>query len=176
MKNHMRRLILFRHAKSVWPQGVPDKDRPLAERGRLAAPLMGAYIARHDLVPDLALVSPAMRTRQTWTYATGDWSKLPRVEFESAIYEAVAERLFRVVKDQDKAVKSLMLVGHNPGLADMMTLLVTRNQRGELPGKFSTAGLAVIDLPVGDWADITPRLGTLERFVTPKSLGDEEDD
>jgi phosphohistidine phosphatase len=172
----MRRLILFRHAKSAWPQGVPDNERPLAERGRLAAPLMGAYIARHGLIPDLALVSPAMRTEQTWQFATADWPKVPRVEVEPAIYEAHAERLLRVVKDQEKAVKSLMLVGHNPGLADLMTMLVTRNQRGELPDKYPTAGLAVIDLPVDAWADITPRLGTLERFITPKSLGGEEDD
>ncbi len=72
-RNHMRRLILFRHAKSAWPQGVPDNERPLAERGRLAAPLMGAYIARHGLIPDLALVSPARRTEQTWHFATADW-------------------------------------------------------------------------------------------------------
>ncbi len=58
------------------------------------------------------------------------------MEFEPAIYEAHVERLLRVVKDQEKAVKSLMLVGHNPGLADLMTMLVTRNQRGELPGKY----------------------------------------
>jgi phosphohistidine phosphatase len=169
----MRRLILFRHAKSAWPQGVSDTERPLAERGRLAAPLMGAYIARHGLIP---LVSPATRTEQTWHFATADWPKVPRMEFEPAVYEAYVERLLRVVKDQEKAVKSLMLVGHNPGLADLMTMLVTRNQRGELPGKYPTAGLAVIDLPVDDWADIAPRLGTLERFVTPKSLGGEEDD
>lgn len=172
----MRRLILFRHAKSAWPQGVPDKERPLAERGRLAAPLMGTYIAGHDLLPDLALVSPATRTEQTWRLATKGWPKRPRMEFEPAIYEAPADRLLRVAMKQDKAVQSLMLVGHNPGLADLMTALVTRNQRGELPGKYPTAGLAVIDLPVDDWADITPRLGTLERFVTPKSLGGEEDD
>ncbi|QJP12294.1 histidine phosphatase family protein [Starkeya sp. ORNL1] len=171
----MRRLILFRHAKSAWPQGVPDNERPLAERGRLAAPLMGAYIARHGLVPDLALVSPARRTEQTWHFATADWPRAPRMEFEPAIYEAHVERLLRVVKDQEKAVKSLMLVGHNPGLADLMTMLVSRNQRSELPGKYPTAGLSVIDLPVDDWGDITPRLGTLERFITPKSLGGEED-
>lgn len=172
----MRRLILFRHAKSAWPQGVPDKERPLAGRGRLAAPLMGAYIAGHGLVPDLALVSPALRTEQTWHFAAAEWPRMPRVVFEPAIYEASADRLLRVVKDQERAVHSLMLVGHNPGLADLMTALVTRNQRGELPGKFPTAGLAVIDLVADDWAEIAPRTGTLERFVTPRSLGSGEDD
>lgn len=172
----MRRLILFRHAKSAWPQGVPDRERPLAGRGRLAAPLMGAYIADHGLIPELVLVSPALRAQQTWTSAGADWPQHPRLASEPAIYEAAADRLLDVVKDQDAAVRSLMLVGHNPGLADLMTTLVTRNQRGELPLKYPTAGLAVIDLPVDAWAEIVPRIGTLERFVTPKSLGSEDDD
>lgn len=150
-------------------------ERPLAGRGRLAAPLMGTYIARHELIPDLALVSPATRTEQTWHFATTEWPHVPRIEFEPAIYEAHADRLLRVVKGQEKAVRSLMLVGHNPGLADLMTMLVSRNQRGELPGKYPTAALAVIDLAVDDWADITPRTGTLERFITPKSLGGDDD-
>lgn len=172
----MRRLILLRHAKSAWPANTRDRDRPLAERGRLAAPLMGAYIASHDLVPDLALVSPARRTDETWRLASAEWPRQPRLATEPAIYEAPAERLLAVVKRQDDGAKSLMMVGHNPGMADLTALLVSANQRGALPVKYPTAGLAVIDLPVESWDAIIPHIGALERFVTPKSLGGEDAD
>lgn len=172
----MLRLILFRHAKSAWPAGVRDRERPLAERGRLAAPLMGTYIADHDLVPDLALVSPAKRTEQTWRLAAADWKRPPRVAVEPDIYEAPVERLLAVVKRQDAGAASLMLVGHNPGMEGLMALLVTPNQRRELPVKYPTAGLAVLDLPVDAWPDVVPHIATLERFVTPKSLGGEDGD
>ncbi len=166
----MLRLILLRHAKSAWPQGVADRDRPLGPRGRMNAPAMGAYMNEHDLIPALALVSPSRRTLETWTEATRDWDKAPALAFEEAIYEAPAARLLALVQQQSEA-SPLMLVGHNPGMEQLAALLLTHEQRAKLPGKYPTAALCVIDLPSDDWPQVKPRTGTLERFVTPRSLG-----
>ena len=172
----MLRLILLRHAKSAWPQGVADRDRPLGPRGRMNAPAMGTYMSEHDLIPALALISPSRRTLETWTEATRDWDKAPELMFEEAIYEAPAARLLGLIHQQSDA-SPLMVVGHNPGMENLAALLLTQKEREKLPGKYPTAGLCVIDFDAGGWPDVKPGTGTLERFVTPRSLnlGPEED-
>lgn len=173
MINH-RRLILFRHAKSDWPDGVIDENRPLAPRGQKAAPLMGAYMAKNGIVPDLVLVSTARRTQDTWNLLA---PSLPK-EFDrrdvGAIYEASPNRLLDVVRSTDVAVHSLMLVGHNPGLQQLALALVGAGDKDaihRLGEKFPTAALAVLDFTLDRWPDLHAGTGTLERFVTPKSLG-----
>lgn len=174
----MRRLILLRHGKSAWPDGTGDLDRPLADRGREASPRMGAYLASEHLIPDLVLVSPARRTQETWALVrphVGDVT----VRTEPRIYEAPAERLLAVARETDAGTATLMMVGHNPGLADLLRLLVGDGDRlafTKAMKKYPTAGLAVIDLPKGAWRELSPRSGRLDRFVTPKSLGLGEDE
>jgi len=172
----MLRLILLRHAKSAWPQGVADRDRPLGPRGRMNAPAMGAYMAEHDLIPALALISPSRRTLETWTEATRDWDKAPELAFEEAVYEASAARLLDLIQQQSEA-SPLMIVGHNPGTENLAALLLAQKERAKMPGKYPTAGLCVIDFDAADWPEVKPGTGTLERFVTPRSigLGPEED-
>ncbi|HEX2727256.1 MAG TPA: histidine phosphatase family protein [Beijerinckiaceae bacterium] len=170
--------MLLRHAKSAWPDGTGDLERPLAGRGREAAPRMGAYLAGEQLIPDLVLVSPARRTQETWALVRphlGDAA----VRTEPRIYEAPAERLLAVARETDAGTATLLIVGHNPGLADLLRLLVGGGDRLALTKamtKYPTAGLAVIDLPNGAWRELSPRSGRLDRFVTPKSLGLGEDD
>ena len=93
----MRRLILFRHAKSAYPDGVGDHDRPLDARGRADAPRMGAYLAAEALLPDLVLVSSARRTQETFALAGAAIGPVETRE-EPRIYEAAAERLLGVVR------------------------------------------------------------------------------
>ncbi|MCK0196878.1 histidine phosphatase family protein [Ancylobacter sp. 6x-1] len=175
----MRRLILFRHAKSAWPAGIADRDRPLAPRGLEAAPAMGAYMAQQHLVPERALVSPARRTVETWLATSRVWADsgvaLPWQGFEERIYAAPAALLLAVAREGGAQANSLMLVGHNPGMEDLLALLAVPGQRDRLPRKYPTAGLAVIDLPADDWADIAPGTGTIERFFAPRMLGLGED-
>lgn len=170
----MLRLMLFRHAKSDWPDGVNDRDRPLSARGRKAAPVMGGYMAQSGLAPTQVLVSPARRTLETWAAASQAWMSPSEATYEEAIYEAPAERLLEIIRQRGKA-SPLLLVGHNPGMEMLAARLLTREQRLKLPPKFPTAALAVIDLPGDDWTRIAPATGTLERFVTPRSLGQRED-
>ncbi|MGY2053120.1 SixA phosphatase family protein [Methylobacterium sp. JK268] len=174
----MRRLILLRHAKSDWPDGVADADRPLAARGREAAPRMAAHLAEEGLVPDRVLVSPARRTQETWDLVA---PALPGLAVETVpqIYEASAQRLLDVVRSVDDAVATVMLVGHNPGMQELGQLLLSDEDRDGLRAlsrKYPTAGLAVIDLSAASWSAVGPGSGTLERFVTPKTLGAGEDD
>lgn len=166
----MLRLILLRHAKSAWPEGVADIDRPLAGRGLRAAAAIGAYMAQENLLPARIFVSPARRTIETWEIVTKGWPPHPLPAYERSIYEAPAANLTRLVQAQGDT-SPLMLVGHNPGMEDFTALLLRREQRAKVLPKFPTAALAVIDVPVADWSQIAPGIGTLERFVTPRALG-----
>lgn len=170
----MLRLLLLRHAKSAWPDGVPDIERPLAPRGIRAAKAIGAYMAEQGLLPARALVSPARRTIETWEIATGAWPVTIPPAYEHGIYEAPAERLMQIVRAQENA-SPLMLVGHNPGMEEFAAQLLQRDQRAKVLPKYPTGTLAVIDVPVERWADLRAGKGTLERFVTPRALGVEKD-
>lgn len=168
----MRRLVLLRHAKSDWPDGLDDHERPLAERGRRDAPRMGAYLAAEHLLPDLVLVSSAARTRETFDLLAPALGPLES-RTEPRIYEAPAERLLGVVRETPDSVRTLMLVGHNPGMEDLARLLVGFGDRyafARMQEKYPTSGLAVIDLSAESWSEAVPREGRLDRFVTPKSL------
>ena len=173
----MRRLMLLRHAKAVASARGGDIERPLAPRGRAAVPVLGAYLAAETLLPDLALVSPARRTHETWDLLAPSLGPTP-MRIEPRIYEAPSERLLAVVQETDADVRTLLMIGHNPGFAELAVSLVGHGDRyafARMMQKFPTAGLAVIDLPVEDWRDAAPRSGRLDRFVTPKSLGGDDD-
>ena len=168
----MRRLMLLRHTKSAWPDGVADHDRPLATRGLQAGPVMGNYMARNGLLPDLAIVSTAQRTRQSWQLVQPYLGK-PALKFDARIYEAPAGAILDVIHETAGDIHTLLLVGHNPGLEDLALLLIGKaddNDLNRLQEKYPTGGLAVIDFDVADWTQVNAGAGRLERFVTPKSV------
>lgn len=168
------RLILLRHAKSAWPNGVADRERPLAGRGRKAAPVIGTYMAREKLIPDLALGSPARRAQETWKLIRQALSKKVSDREAADIYEVSAERILDVIRAVEPDIRTLLIVGHNPGMENAASLIVADGDAaavGRMREKFPTAGLAVIDLDLGGWDEIAAGTGYLERFVTPRSLG-----
>jgi len=174
----MLRLMLLRHAKSDWPTGTADLDRPLARRGREAAPRMGAYLAAEGLLPDLVLVSPARRAQETYDLVAPSLGGAP-MRVEPRIYEAPPERLLAVVREVEARVRALLLIGHNPGFEELSRTLVGHGDRyalARLSEKYPTAGLAAIDFAVEAWSAVAPRAGRLDRFVTPKSIGAGEDE
>lgn len=174
----MRRLLLLRHAKSAYPQGVGDIDRPLNPRGREAAPLMGAYIARESLAPDHVMVSPARRTQETWEAARGELTETP-METVPSIYEAPASRILDAIRSAPAEAQTLLVIGHNPGLGDLAVRLAgegPKELRNDLREKFPTAALAVLEFEVVGWEDIAPGTGRLLRFVRPRQLAAEMDD
>ena len=171
----MRRLMLLRHAKTERAEpGQRDRDRTLTKRGRSDAPLLGAYMAHHGLTPDLALVSPAKRTQETWTLLAEAFDKAPRRINEERLYNATSEALIEVIS-ATRGAHSLLVVGHNPSLHDVAVQLVASGDaaaRRQLAEKLPTSGLVVIDLAFDDWSHLQRRAGRLERYVTPKLIED----
>ena len=175
----MLTLTLLRHAKSSWDNpGAADFDRPLAKRGQKAAPLMGAEIARRDLVPELVLCSSAARTRQTLDLVLGTWPvPHPEVVFDEAIYMATSEELLaqvRAVAPRSPAPSRVMVVGHNPGMEDFAADLTgggNPEARKLLAEKYPTCALAVLNFAAAAWSDVDFGQGELELFLTPARLG-----
>lgn len=173
------RLILMRHAKSAWPEGVADFDRPLAPRGQDAAPMMARWLAKAGFAPDLALVSAAKRTRETWALAA---LHFPATEVEAtpAIYAASVGALRELVQENGGNAATLMIVGHNPGMHELAFGLSNpktseREAFQRLSQKYPTAGIAILESE-GDWRDITPQAMRLTMFITPRMLGGVDED
>jgi phosphohistidine phosphatase len=175
----MRRLMLLRHAKSDWPGMIADFDRPLAPRGRQAAPAIGQYLKAQGLVPDASLVSPARRTQETWGLVSEALGADVPMRVEAGIYEAYPEHLLALVRAAGPEVRSLLIVGHNPGLEELAAELAgsgDAEQLKRMQGKYPTCALAVIVFDGDDWASVAPGEGHLDRFVTPASIGNGPDE
>jgi phosphohistidine phosphatase len=143
-----RVVALLRHAKSDWPEGVPDQRRPLAERGRRDAPVAGRLLVQRVGIPDLVLVSPAQRTRETWDLARAAFPTPPHMEISDAVYDASVDDLLLLLRDVSTHVTSVVIVGHNPGLEELAFAL--DDGQGDRPAttqmgeKFPTSALAVL--------------------------------
>jgi phosphohistidine phosphatase len=175
----MLKLILMRHAKSSWSdKSLDDSSRPLSQRGRKAAPLVGRSLADLRMLPDHVACSPAKRTRETLQLALGAMGVKPTVEYTDELYAfGDGTPYLAAIRRQPSAAKTLMLVGHNPS-TQSLAIRLCLGSVGEtfeaMIRKFPTAGVAVISLPVDSWADVEDGDGSLEAFLTPRML--EEDD
>jgi phosphohistidine phosphatase len=170
------RLILLRHAKTEKAEGgMSDQARRLNPRGKADAPVIGAYMAHHSLIADLVLVSTAERARQTWERIAAELPTPPRVVYEERLYNAGAEAIITLVKGTAPTVRTLLVVGHNPGLHEAARRLIASGDvetRERLNEGLPTSGLVVIDFAGKDWRKLHPRGGRLERFVSPRSLAE----
>jgi phosphohistidine phosphatase len=133
-----RTLIVLRHAKSDWSGGEPDIDRPLARRGLRQAPEAGQWLAAHAGRLDLALVSPAQRTRSTWELVAAQLTDPPEARVDVRLYAASGGQLLAVLRELPDDLSTVVLVGHNPGVEDLVERLTGRLV--ELP----TSALAVV--------------------------------
>jgi phosphohistidine phosphatase len=174
----MRRLMLLRHSKTEndAPSGR-DRDRRLDDRGRRDAAEIGGWIGRHPPFPDSVLVSPAVRAHQTWEIAWQAMKALvpePQVELVPELYGADPSQLLETIRDASAAdPKTLMLVGHNPGMHELALALTGSGDaagRKALADNLPTSGLAIFDFGIDDWADVAFRRGRLVRFMSPKLL------
>ncbi len=171
----MLKLAILRHAKSSWAEPAQaDFDRPLAPRGLQAAPLMGRHMAEIGLQPELVLCSPAVRTRETAALALQAVRvEQPRILFDQAIYEATAEALFARLQRVPDAVSTVLLIGHNPGLQDLVLSLAKRplaKAHGDLEAKLPTAALVVLEAAVDTWGDLAPAKCRIIHVMTPRRL------
>lgn len=171
----MKEILLVRHAKSSWDTpSLDDFDRPLAARGREAAPLVGRVIAGRGWLPDRVLVSPALRARQTWARIRAVLDDPPRASHPDALYMGSAATLMDLVRAAPAATARLLIVGHNPGLEELAQTLAGRESDARalerLKGKFPTAALARLAFD-GAWAGLAPGGARLVDFVRPKDTG-----
>jgi phosphohistidine phosphatase len=169
----MRRLLLLRHAKAIHPTGHDDFERELVDRGRRDAGRIGAFVAENGMIPDLVVDSGAARTRATAAIVLAAWARHVQSQQEPRLYEATRGAILEVVRALADAAPHVMLVGHNPSIADLANHLVGRGVRGEMSrmaGKFPTSGLAILEFGVDRWRDVAPGSGLLARFVTPDDL------
>jgi phosphohistidine phosphatase len=175
----LRRLILMRHAKSGWPGGVADFDRPLAPRGEASAPLMGQWLGGLDLQPQTALVSTARRTRETWALIAPFLIGTP-ARLEATIYNARVSTLLGLVRAQPDDMNTLLVVGHNPGMQELAhglahPVLSDPDALGRLARKYPTAGVAILESEQS-WGEIGKASMRLMAFMTPQFLGGVDED
>jgi phosphohistidine phosphatase len=161
----MKTIHLLRHAKSSWKDpGQADFERPLNGRGREAAPLVGQFMSKKKIRPDLILCSPAERARQTAALVMQSAKLTSELRFDERIYEADASRLLEVVSQIDESVDIALLVGHNPGMEDLVSTLT--GEQHSMP----TAALARITLDVEKWNKVREGTGSLDWLVRAKEL------
>ncbi len=161
----MKALFVLRHAKSSWENtDMSDFARPLNERGLKAAPLMGKFIYKNQLQPELILSSPAERAKQTALLVKKNAQIGGEIRYDERIYEATPKRLLEVLAEQSDKIESVMLVGHNPGLEGLLKILTDEVQ------PMPTAALAVIDLKIGKWSEINSSTGNLRTLIRPKEI------
>ena len=170
----MKTLLLLRHAKSSWDDpSLADFGRPLASRGVKAAKRMGGEIAQRRWLPDRVLVSPALRTRQTWELVAAGLPGMPAVKFPEALYEASAEEILAEIRKTPETVGSLLVLGHNPGLEDLAEGLAGGDSDTDslrrLREKFPTAALARLEVE-GEWRKLQPGCARLTQYLRPKEL------
>lgn len=170
----MKTLLLLRHAKSSWDDPhLDDFDRPLNERGRKAAPRVGAWMEQHGLRPDRVLCSAARRAMETWALVSEVVDADAAQEVVQGLYLAEPGRILSYIRSQPEVVECLLVVGHNPGFEDLAGLLVGGGEPralSALGGGFPTGGLAVFRFSVERWNEVAPEGGRLEAFVRPREL------
>lgn len=155
----------MRHAKSSWNHpGVTDHERPLNDRGSMAAPFMGNYLRANGLLPQIIISSPATRARQTAMLVHEMAQISTGIIFDKRIYEASYADLIDAVNEIDNSIDKAMLVGHNPGLEELILGLTDQSVL------MATACVAVIDLEIDDWINANKVLGNLNSVLRPREL------
>jgi phosphohistidine phosphatase len=166
------RLWLLRHAKSSWDDpDMEDVDRPLAPRGARAADRMRDYLDAEEIRPELVLCSSALRTRETLARILPGLGSELTVRIEPSVYSFDADALLQRLQQLPADVGSVMLIGHNPAMQELASVLAAEGDRlDELRRGFPTAALAEVDLG-GSWRTLAPGTGRLTRFIVPRELG-----
>lgn len=172
---NVKKLTLLRHAKSGWDDPVArDFDRPLNGKGKRAAQRVGEYLREHDIHFDHVVASPAVRVVETIEHLAEGTGETIAPAWDKRVYLASAVSLLDVVQEADDRYESLLLVGHNPGLEDLVLMLVPDNAedaaRDQIEEKFPTASIAEISFPVEHWEDVRANSGALSLFVRPRDL------
>jgi len=160
----MKKLTLVRHAKSDWHSGAAtDFDRPLNERGKKAAPLIGKRLAGRGCAPELMISSPAKRARQTAKRIAKQIGYIAAISYHEELYDASLETLIEFVRNLPDRHEEIVLFGHNPGLSELGAWFTD-----EAPDWLPTCGVLELELAIDDWADVDQSCAHLLMYDYPK--------
>jgi phosphohistidine phosphatase len=168
--NNQHTLVLVRHGKSSWDLDVDDHERPLSGRGRRDAEAIGRWLSERSLRADLVLCSTATRTRQTWEYAMAGGATAGEVQYLREIYHAWVPELLALIRDIPDEIQTLLVLGHAPGIPDLVEHVCVRTQSpdwAQMDSKFPTSGLAVVGVS-GPWHELGKARATLASFVVAR--------
>lgn len=167
------RLVLMRHAKSDWPHGVPDHERPLSGRGRRNAKAVGRWLVQEAPRIDLVLCSSASRARQTWQIAVEALDAVPPLEVHDGLYGATPGEVLALVHERAPAAcRTVLVVGHEPTMSTTVSRLADAASSPQALAsvrlKYPTNGIAVLehDAPWGEWYGTG---ATLTTFTVPRA-------
>ena len=171
----MKILGLFRHAKSDWQDPrARDFDRPLNARGRKGAGVMGRHVKDHGVRWERMVSSPAIRCAETIEIACQAAGQPVAVQWDRRIYLASSVTLADLLREQAGDPASILMVGHNPGLEDLIFDLVPDDGssplRDVVEEKFPTASFAVLELDIDKWSDLKDRCAKLVHLTRPRDL------
>ncbi|MXU66418.1 SixA phosphatase family protein [Oceanomicrobium pacificus] len=170
----MKQLVLMRHAKSSWSDpDEADLDRPLNDRGKAASERMGKWLRKREFSPDIVLVSPAKRTRDTWKRVARKLGSEVKAKTEQDIYSASPKALLKLIKDQPDSAGSILLVGHQPTLSSLTRKLSGGKVKSSNKAAFSvfpTAACAVLEFDTESWAEVEFDSGSFVKFRKPKDF------
>jgi phosphohistidine phosphatase len=165
-----RRLVLIRHAKAV-QGGADDHARPLADRGRADSAAIGRWLSEADVMPDLVVVSTALRASETWELAATELASPPNVIDDARIYVNTVEVLLEIIHAVPDSIRTVALVGHNPSFAELATGLDDgagdSDARATMARSYPTSGVACFDV-AASWQDLALGAATLTSFVAPR--------
>jgi phosphohistidine phosphatase len=151
----MKRLLILRHAKSSWADAsLDDRQRPLNERGRRDAPRAGEWLRERSLVPDVIVTSDAVRARTTAQAVAKAAGYSREIVVEPSLYNAKPEDVFDVLNKVRDKLRTVLIVGHNPGLEDLVRQLTGESHR------LATAALVALDVPIDRWRELDGTIAT----------------
>ncbi|MEX2176748.1 MAG: histidine phosphatase family protein [Pirellulaceae bacterium] len=162
----MKTLLLLRHAKSSWKEtDLDDHDRPLNERGKRDAPRIGALLREENLVPEYLVVSSAKRARKTAEHVIQQCGFRGEARITGELYEADRNKLLRIIAQLPEPLGRVLLIGHNPGLEELLESLTGRY------APLTTAALAHVELPIDVWSELAGEArATLVKVWQPREL------
>ena len=171
----MKTVLLMRHAKSSWSDlSLEDFQRPLASRGREAAPRMAGYIQDQGLTPDYVICSAAVRAVETWELMAPLFDRDVPMESDEGLFHAGPQGMLAALRGSPDDTDNTLLIAHSPGIEGLAAALTgpesDREAFARLRAKFPTAALAVIEFDLDDWLSLGKSAGRLTQFVTPRDL------
>ncbi|MET0714053.1 MAG: histidine phosphatase family protein [Mycetocola sp.] len=164
-----KRLLVMRHAKSDWPPGVPDFERPLLPRGVREARLAGTWLRSNAIRPDVILCSTAARAQQTCAEVRSGLGDAPEADLHDALYAASAVRMLAVINHVPESARCVLLVAHMPGVQELVTRLASTDSDAltDAASRYPTSAFAVLET-LTPWAELDGRDAEITQFVVPR--------